>query len=82
MTPEALAAQLRQRLADEGRVPLKTSRAVPDDEVISSFAMFSDSQQGWAVSQGLLPYLVAQSRDAEHFLALLTSYEEPDHWCN
>jgi hypothetical protein len=81
MTPEALAAQLRQRLADKDLVPLKTSRAVPDDEVISSYATPSDSR-GWTISQGLLPHLVAQSRDAEHFLALLAGYEEQDPWCN
>ena len=81
MTPEALAIQLRQRLADKDLVPLKTSQAVPDDEVISSYATSSDSQ-GWTVSQGLLPYLVTQSRDAEHFLALLADYEERDHGWN
>ena len=81
MTPEALAAQLRQRLAAKDLVPLKLSRAVPDDEVISSYATSSDSR-GWTISQGLLPHLVAQSRDAEHFLALLAGYEAPDHWWN
>jgi hypothetical protein len=81
MTLEALAAQLRQTLADKDLVPLTTSQAVPDGEVISSYALSSESQE-WTISQGLLPHLVTQSRDAEHFLALLAGYEEQDQWCN
>ena len=81
MTPERLAAGLRQRLADKDLVPLADSQAVPDGEVISSYAMCSERQE-WTVSPGLLPYLVRQSRDAEHFLALLADYEERDHGWN
>jgi hypothetical protein len=54
MTLEALAAQRRQRLADKDLVPLKTSQAVADDEVIASYATSSDSQ-GWTVSPGCCP---------------------------
>jgi hypothetical protein len=81
MTPEGLAAELRQRLADKGMVPLTTSQGVPDGAVISSYALCSE-RQGWTISQGLLPHLVRQSRDAEHFLALLGDYEERNHWWN
>ena len=81
MTPEALAAQLRQRLADKDLVPLATSQGMPDGEVISACALCSE-RPGWTVSPGLLPHLVRQSRDAEHFLALLAGYEAPDHWWN
>jgi hypothetical protein len=81
MTPEVLAAQLRQPLADKGLVPLATSLAVPDGEVISSYAL-SWERQAWTVSPGLLPHLVTQSRDAEHFLTLLGDYEGRDHWWN
>ena len=81
MTPERLAAGLRQRLADKDLVPLADAQAVPDGELISSYALSSE-RQGWTVSPGLLPHLVTQSRDAEHFLALLADYEERDHGWN
>jgi hypothetical protein len=81
MTPERLAAGLRQRLADKDLVPLADSQAVPDGELISSFALCSE-RQGWTVTPGLLPHLVTQSRDAEHFLVLLAAYEEREHGWN
>jgi hypothetical protein len=81
MTPHGLAAELRRQLADKGKVPLATSQGMPDGEVISAYALCSE-RPGWTVSPGLLPHLVRQSRDAEHFLALLGDYEERGHWWN
>jgi len=65
-------------LVPVGAHPLRPAADLSAPPVV---ALCSESQE-WTVSPGLLPHLVTQSRDAEHFLTLLGDYEEWDHGWN
>jgi hypothetical protein len=79
MELSALAAQLRNRLLDQGLVKASTLRRIPDSVIIDSYITCSGCGKRLVESAEVLARIIDQADSAETFLELRDTHGQHKH---